>query len=116
MYSGWNGWLDDLRVGVRRRQGLPAARDIGEPAQSHRGSYSSGGGSELLVGDVGKQVLPYRQHHSRRVSPGGRNGLVGDSHDHVSDLLLSVNIPMGLDHIVERVRAVDHYSISRGLD
>src|SRR2546430_8749379 len=46
----------------------------------------------------------------------GRNPLVGDSQDDVADLLLSVHIPMGLDHILERVGAVDHYSISTGLD
>ncbi len=47
---------------------------------------------------------------------GGRKRLVGYSQDDVADLLLSVHIPMGLDHILERIGAVDHHSISAGLD
>src|SRR5256885_6210785 len=42
--------------------------------------------------------------------------LVGDGQDDVADLLLSVHIPMGLDHILERIGAVDHYSISTVFD
>src|SRR5947208_10236177 len=42
--------------------------------------------------------------------------LVGDGQDDVADLLLGVHIPMGLDHILERIGAVDHHSISTGLD
>ena len=60
-----------------------------------------------------KVELPIRPEARGR---GGRKRLVGDSQDDVADLLLSVHIPMGLDHILERIGAVDHYSISTGLD
>src|SRR2546430_16178325 len=43
---------------------------------------------------------------------GGGKRLVGDSQDDVADLLLRVNISMGLDHILERIGAFDHYAIA----
>ena len=38
--------------------------------------------------------------------------LSSDSQNDVADLLLRVHVPMGLDHILERIGAVDHDSKS----
>jgi hypothetical protein len=48
------------------------------------------------------------QASSRGVAPNGQHDTAG--------LLVGVNVPVSLDHVLERERSVDHRSIAASLD